>query len=86
MNAIITYRKRFGLTPSQAVILEMLATGEAVTTHDIAKTICRGWPSDDSARVHVSRLRKQIVPIEIITSRAGYRIDEPHLSALRGLS
>ena len=78
MTTAPDYQRRFRITPTDALMLQMLASGNV-----IAKTHLGA--DDNTVRVHICSLRKAIAPIQIRTVHgAGYCIDEPHLSALRG--
>lgn len=82
--SVESFKRRFRLRYNEARILEMLSEGHEWTTYALALFLCRGRPSNESIRVQVCHLRKKIQPIEISTTEHGYRIDEPHLTTLRG--
>ena len=82
----VSLERLLGITRSMATILRLLSEGRECSIEYLHEQACRPPSGLNTVRVHISKLRKALAPIEISHVRfGGYFLEGKHLAAVRAM-
>lgn len=82
----ISLERLLGITPTMATMLRLLADGRECSSEYLHEQACRAPSGLDTVKVHISKLRKALAPIEIShVHLGGYFLEGEHLATVRAI-